>query len=528
VSATLGFAYNLGQRFSRIAAQAPDQTALVMAATEEQASYYQLEQLSNRLARELLARGLVKGDVLCLMQQKSVAGYATMLACLKLGVIFLNVDSASPEKRLDSILQTASPKLFVTDHAVSEAHGALLAQRDLETFFLHDEAFLAQLADHAHQPLSETAQVTGADPAYIMFTSGSTGVPKGVVISHANVLNFIQWGIDCYQVTREDIFTNVNPLYFDNSVFDFYTALFSGACLVAFSREITENPKELVTLVERFGCTIWFSVPSMLIYLSTMRLLSKGCWPQMRVITFGGEGFPKPELKKLYDLYSDQCRFVNVYGPTECTCICSAHEIGATDFEEMNALPTLGHLSGNFDYAILDGDLQPVPDGASGELCLMGPNVGIGYYNDPARTQEVFISDPRQGAYAQRMYRTGDQVRLDPRDGYLYFMGRKDRQIKHMGHRIELDEIEGAFNALAYVQQAAVIYVRVSSKFGHLLAYIVAEPDYRVSDEQIRDDLKRTLPQYMVPNRLHMCEFLPKNANGKVNRKQLAEHYSKG
>ena len=506
MSAAPGFVYNLGQRFSSIAALAPDQTALVIAATQERASYGELERLSNRLARELVARGLVRGDVLCLMLQKSVVGYATMLACLKLGVIYLNVDSVSPVKRLDSILQIASPKLFVTDHAVSEAHGALLSQRGLETLSLHEESFLARLADHGDQRLARTVQVTGADPAYIMFTSGSTGVPKGVVISHANVLNFIQWGIACYQVRREDIFTNVNPLYFDNSVFDFYIALFSGACLVAFSREIIDNPSELVTLVEHFGCTIWFSVPSMLIYLSALRLLNKDRWSQMRVITFGGEGFPKSELKKLYDLYSDHCRFVNVYGPTECTCICSAHEIGDTDFEEMNTLPTLGHLSGNFDYVVLDSELQPVAEGASGELCLMGPGVGIGYYNDPARTEEAFISDPRQGAYAQRMYRTGDQVRLDPKDGYLCFMGRKDRQIKHMGYRIELDEIEGAFNALAYVQQAAVVYVRISSKFGHLLAFIVAEPDHSVSDEQIRDDLKQTLPQYMVPNRLHMCE----------------------
>ena len=178
------------------------------------------------------------------------------------------------------------------------------------------------------------AAVTGGDPAYLMFTSGSTGTPKGVVISHASVLNFIDWSIAEFGIGPGDVLTNANAIYFDNSVFDVYSSLFSGATLAPIAREIAQRPDTLAARVAAAGCTVWFSVPSLLIYLTAMKQLGPQTWPTMRCLVFGGEGYPRSELRKLYGFFGQRARLVNVYGPTECTCICSAYTITEADLAE--------------------------------------------------------------------------------------------------------------------------------------------------------------------------------------------------
>jgi D-alanine--poly(phosphoribitol) ligase subunit 1 len=281
-----------------------------------------------------------------------------------------------------------------------------------------------------------------------MFTSGSTGFPKGAVMTHANVANLIDWSRETFSITTDDVLTNVNPLYFDNSVFDFYSALFNGATLTPFSKEETSDPKLLVEKVDAATCTLWFSVPSLLMFLQTMRATDGKHLRSIRRFVFGGEGYPKAKLKSLFDTYANTSEFFNVYGPTECTCICSSYRVTQSDFDDLQGLPPLGHIAANFDYLIVDG-----------ELCLLGPNVGLGYYNDPERTAQSFVQNPMNDKFIDIMYRTGDLVRLNPADGKLYIEGRKDNQIKHMGYRIELEEIEAALHCLDYVSEAAVLHM---------------------------------------------------------------------
>lgn len=513
----MSYNYNLGLSFYEVAAATPDAVALKYP-NEDNVSYDTLNRLSNRIANYFAEKGLRKGQVVAIFNDKTPYGYASMLACLKLGLIYTNLDITSPWNRLEKILFNSSPAVVCMDidnEELSAKVSALL--KDVYIVRLADEAFRSGLVRQPDGNLAATSQVTGADAAYIMFTSGSTGFPKGAVMSHQNILNFIGWGKKTFEVTSSDIFTNANPIYFDNSVFDFYISIFNNATLVPLSHNLVKQPKLLIDAINASGCTIWFSVPSLLVYLLTTRSLTSDDFPSVSRISFGGEGFPKNKLKQLFDMFGKRAKLFNVYGPTECTCICSSYIISETDFSNMNELAPLGFLSPNFDYEILPLDqINP----KLGELCLKGPCVGLGYYNDPERTQKSFIQSSAN-KYTHVMYKTGDLVE-EASNGYLYFRGRIDNQIKHMGYRIELEEIEAAFNTLSYIDEVGVIYQKLNVELGQIVACIsVNNPQINV--DEILNDIKTMLPPYMVPRIIRILPLLPKNQNGKIDRKQLKD-----
>lgn len=513
------YPYNLGMRFEDVASLHAARPALRY--VERAYSYAELFALSERLAGLLLDKGCRRGDVIAIGHQKRALSYALMLACLRLGMPYVNLDVASPVARLASILGISRPRLlFFDDPEFTGPMRELAGASGCEVVLL-EEATLPVVDEAARRRQREaTALVDGATIAYIMFTSGSTGLPKGVAVTHQNVLHFIAWGQDCFEVTDADNFANLSPMYFDNSVFDFYVGLFSGASLSPVFRDVMTRPYDLVAHVDRMGCTIWFSVPSLLIYLMTMKALRPGVLGTLRSISFGGEGYPKAELKKLHALFSPRARLVNVYGPTECTCICSAYTLSDADFEDLNGLPPLGRLNPNFDYRIVDEQEQ---DAAEGELLLIGPNVAAGYFNDAERTGAAFHTVLEAARYMKRMYRTGDLVREV--DGQLHFIGRKDNQIKHMGYRIELEEIEHALGLLPGVAQAAVVYHRSNAAYGKLVGFVAGDPG--LDEKALQAGLGQRLPDYMVPSRIVVQEHLPKNANGKVDRQQLKAQLSR-
>jgi len=357
--------------------------------------------------------------------------------------------------------------------------------------------------------------ITGTDGAYIMFTSGSTGFPKGAVMTQDNVLHFVEWGARELRVGPGDVLTNVNPIYFDNSVFDLYVSLYNGAAICPFTPEQVKDARGLVRMVDAAQCTFWFSVPSMLVYLLTMRALERGSFKHLRAIMFGGEGFAKARLKELHGLFGERVELLNAYGPTECTCICSAYPITAADFADMENLAPLGHLAPGF-YPVIDALDPAEPD--FGELLLGGSHVGSGYFNDPERTATSFVQDPTEPNYRKIVYRTGDLVQRDPQ-GRLHFKGRRDNQIKHMGYRIELEEIEAAFNALDVVQEAGVVYHRDHLGTGSIQAFVRTVD--KTEEDQLRGSLSKRLPTYMMPRRIHFMDMLPKNQSGKIDRQQL-------
>lgn len=507
----MAFISNLPIAFAEVIRAQPERTALSYPATGEKVTYAELAASAEDIAEVLHARGLRQGDVAAFFHDKSPAAYAAMLACLRLGIIYTNLDADSPWERLRKILGSCEPRLIINAFEQLPHAEALSLAGHADVLHLRQ----LPLAQASAAALPDVRGISGASPAYIMFTSGSTGMPKGAVMSHANLLLFIAWGRDRFGITNEDVLTNANPIYFDNSVFDFYTAIFSGATLAPITNAQARDARLLVKLINTANCTVWFSVPSLLVYLLTTRALGAADFPSIRKIIFGGEGFPKPKLKQLFTLLGHRCDLENVYGPTECTCICSAHTITSADFEDMQNLATLGPLAQNFDHEILPLDES---DPHFGELFLRGPQVGLGYYRDPERTVRAFVQNPRHQDYADIGYRTGDLVRRDER-GWFHFKGRADFQIKHMGYRIELEEIEAALSTLPGVRECAVIYQRLGDGMGQILGY-TAMPE-SVPSEALVQQVAAIVPPYMVPRRITVLDTLPKNANGKIDRVAL-------
>jgi len=514
----LSYVHNLGIAFENVAKQYSDSTAIRFC-DGQSLTYQELNSYSNQLARYLHKLEIKRGDVVCIAGDKTISTFSCMLACLKLGVAYSILDPESPAKRLGKIFSKCDPRVVL-------ANNELLSSlrddgvRDEIVLLDNDWEYLgAEIGGNPPDILPLTSGVTGENPAYIMFTSGSTGFPKGAMMTHNNVMNFIAWAVRDFEITPQDVFTNVNPLYFDNAVFDFYVALFSGATLVPFSKNMVRHPGQLVEKINELGCTSWFSVPSMLLFLMSTKALNRDSFASIKRVIFGGEGYPKSKLKDLYNLYSDKIKFFNVSGPTECTCICSLYEVTAEDFTDLQGFPPIGRIIDNFSYLIVDANNKPVPEGERGELCLIGPNVGRGYYNDPDRTALGFIQNPQNTKYREIIYKTGDIVSYNAEDGKIYIFGRADNQVKHMGYRIELEEIENGLCCLPYVSQAAVVH---GYKGG--LSQIVAVVQVREDtlEKQIRSDLKSILPGYMIPTVFQLGRGeLPKNQNDKLNRRAI-------
>jgi D-alanine--poly(phosphoribitol) ligase subunit 1 len=512
----MSYQYNLGIQFYEIAKEHGNKTALKYPGGLC-VDYSSLNELSNQIGAFLTLNGIQRGDVVAIFNEKSIRAYSLMLGCLKRGIIYTNLDVSSPWPRLEKIIKACQPKAVFFDRqekAVFEEFQKSF--RHVLLFNLSDSTLHEKLSLIDKNNLTESFEVHGGEAAYIMFTSGSTGFPKGAVMSHNNVLNFIQWGKQTFSITSNDIFTNANPIYFDNSVFDFYTSLYNGATLVPLSHELVKNANQLVKAINDSQCTIWFSVPSLLVYLLTTKALSKNDFQHIKRISFGGEGFPKNKLKQLYDLFNDRITLFNVYGPTECTCICSSYAITASDFENMNELAPLGNIAPNFGYEILPFENT---NNNFGELALTGPCVGLGYFNDMERTTQSFVQNPNR-RFNQIMYKTGDVVEKT-KNGHLYFKGRIDNQIKHMGYRIELEEVEAAFSTLDYIDEVGVIYEKINAELGQIKAFVSVSEKGTVKS-RILIDIKKLLPPYMIPRIINILDELPKNANGKIDRKQLA------
>ncbi|HEX7023152.1 MAG TPA: amino acid adenylation domain-containing protein, partial [Trueperaceae bacterium] len=503
----------------------PEATALVMG--EERMTYGELESTSNRLARLLVGTGVRRGDRVCLFVPKSPAAIVGMLSVLKADAVYVPIDISSPAPRVRRMMEAAQPRLLLATRPATGLIDEVLAGQaarpmvaSLEVGSLCGASFRSafSLADAAAHPDEAPPRVnTETDPAHLLFTSGSTGTPKGVVITHANVRHFVDWAACHFETQPSDRISGHPPLYFDLSTFDIYGTLSAGAQLHLVPPELNLLPNKLAAFIREHELTQWFSVPSTLTQMVKFGAVRD--FPSLRRLLWCGEPMPTPTLMALMDKLP-HVRFTNLYGPTEATIASSYYDVPKRPASELEPIP-IGRACAGEELLVLDEELAPVPPGEVGHLYIGGVGLSPGYWQDEAKTGAAFLPDPRDPSGSARIYRTGDLGRQDEA-GLFYCLGRLDSQIKSRGYRIELGEIEAAVSSLTGLRECAVVGVRVGGFEGTAICCAYA-PSQGCAPEpaSLRGQLAELLPRYMLPNHWMSYEVLPKNPNGKIDRKKL-------
>jgi amino acid adenylation domain-containing protein len=359
--------------------------------------------------------------------------------------------------------------------------------------------------------------ITEQDLAYILYTSGSTGVPKGIVHTHRSGLSFAAWAADAYGVQHSDRLSNHAPLHFDLSTFDLFASAIAGATTVVLPEATTRLPASLSKLMADERLTIWYSVPYALIQLLQRGGLGARDLSTLRWVLFAGEPFPTKHLRQLMAALP-QARFSNLYGPTE-TNVCTYFHVPPLPADSDEPIP-IGRPCANVEALVVDAADQPVSAGQTGELLIRGPVVMRGYWGQPEKTNRGFYRRSAFSQFDDVFYRTGDLVQQLP-DGNFKYLGRKDRQIKTRGYRVELDEIEVALLAHADVDEAAVFAVPDGQGSNRIEACVILKPGVVLTPAQLVEYLARRLPPYAVPAQLSVADDFPRTTTGKIDRRSL-------
>lgn len=521
----------LHQLVTRQAERRPDAVALVM--HEERMTYAALEQHANRLARLLKETGCRKDDRVGLLVPKSPAAVVSMLGILKVGCVYVPIDPASPAARVAKILDACEPRVVLAAGGVMPLLDELLTDdryASIRVGWMGTEppgdghtapAFTwDDLAGYDARPVDTVT--APEDTAHILFTSGSTGTPKGVVITHANVLHFVDWGTRYFGMGPSDRVSCHSPLHFDLSTFDIYGALSAGAALYLVPPELNLLPNKLADFIRDAELTQWFSVPSVLNYMAKFDVVAINDFPALKRLLWCGEVFPTPAL--IYWMQRlPHVAFTNLYGPTEATIASSYYTVPRCPADEKDPVP-IGRACVGEELMVLDEALRPVAPGETGDLYIRGAGLSPGYWRDPEKTASVFLRNPKDPN--DRLYKTGDLAKTGE-DGLIYYLGRADSQIKSRGYRIELGEIETALHALNLLRECAVVAIETDGFEGAVICCAYAPgPDAEITPRLLRKHLSRALPSYMLPSRWMALERLPKNANGKIDRRALKARFA--
>lgn len=486
-------------------------------------TYRELEECSNQLAHLLRLRGVEKGDRVGLLFPKCVESIVSMLGVLKAGGVYVPLDPQAPADRVSYIIANCGIRILITN----AERRAMLGHKALSTIEHsilvdgtdndRDAIAWTQLAEFpaTHAPAVSTVET---DLAYILYTSGSTGHPKGVMITHRNALTFVEWCAEEFRVRSDDRLSNHAPLHFDLSVFDIYNALKAGATVYLVTEDLAPFPTSLAEFIEKQEITIWYSVPSALTLLLLHGRLTPEQLKSLRIILFAGEAFPIKYARKLAE-FSRTSDLYNLYGPTE-TNVCTYYKVERERLATLEKLP-IGIACANTECFAVTPEGQIAKPGELAELYVRGPSVTCGYWADPEESKKVVVPNDSQGNFDQKIYRTGDLVTVGE-DGNYYFQGRRDSMIKSRGYRIELDEIESALLSHPGVREACVLPVPDEIIGNRIRAIVTLHIAGSLGTLELQQYCAARLPRYMVPELIDLCGELPKTSTGKIDRVKLA------
>lgn len=499
---------NLLEYLENTVPQVPDKVAFSNGVRN--ITFSQVYDYSRAIGSAIHNMGLYAKPVVVFME-KSPEAVCAFFGAVYAGCFYVPIDEEMPAHRIELIFQSLKPEIVICD----EATKPLAEKMNCSGICLFSELIKTDIDRPALDVIREKA--IDCDPVYIVFTSGSTGVPKGVCACHRSVIDYIENLCSVLKVSRKTVFGNQSPLYFDACLKELYPTLKYGATTYLVPKALFMQPIQLVEFLNEHKINTVCWVVSALTVISGLGALREVKPKYLSTVAFGSEVFPIKQFK-LWREALPKARFINLYGPTEATGMSCYYEVDR-DFELDEVIP-IGRPFKNTGLILLADDGKEAKEGEPGEILIRGTPLTLGYYNDPERTAEAFIQNPLNSAYPEPVYRTGDIARRNSR-GELEFISRRDYQIKHMGHRIELGEIELIADSLDDVANACCIFDDAKKK---LVLFFTGGAE----SAALAAFIKQKLPRYMTPNRIIKLEQMPYTPNGKLNRKQLKEDYLAG
>lgn len=503
---------NVLEYLAKTLEQYRDKTAIIDG--DRQLTFGELEQCAHRICVGIRSKSADIRTPIAVFLPKSMDSLVSFVGILYSGNIYVPLDIKSPAGRIQSIMENLGQPLVIT----AQEYREFLLGSGVDEARLIDigQAYDTALTFDAEVIPAYSETVIDTDPIYVIYTSGSTGIPKGVTVCHRGVIDYIDWAVDCFDITSAEIIGSQAPFYFDNSTLDIYLCLAKGATLVLIPEQNFAFPLKLMEYVAEKNINFIFWVPSVMINIANTRALDNIKMDCLKKVLFAGEVMPNRHLNYWRNQLPESL-FANLYGPTEITVDCTYY-IVEKKFEDDDKLP-IGFPCRNTDVLILTEENRPAAAGEQGELCVRGSSLALGYWNNWEKSDAAFTQNPLNPNYFDRIYRTGDFVYLNE-EGEIIFVGRRDAQIKHMGYRIELGEIETALLSMAGIDNSCVLYNKEKQEIT-----MFYEGDDELTKAAIRKRLVEMLPKYMVPTKIHKLDHLPMNKNGKIDRPLLMKEY---
>lgn len=439
---------------------------------------------------------------------KSIESVYADLGIIYSANFYMNLDIKTPAERLKNIIDLISPSAIITNNQNLQNISSILPA-DIQVINL-DEMDFDETPDRAIL-LSKIAKLIDTDPLCIINTSGSTGTPKGVILNHKSFFDFTEWALDTFKFSENEIIGSLSPLVFDIYSFELCMLMAKACTIVIIPEQLSAFPASILKLLEQHKVTFLFWVPTIMVNIANMDLLSSIDLPSLKTVWFAGEVFPTKQFN-YWHTKLPHTLFANLYGPIEITLDCTYFIVNREILDE-EPIP-IGYPCRNTDILILDDDNHLVLEkGIEGELCVRGTSLAMGYYNNPEKTSIAFVQNPLNNSYPEIIYRTGDIVYINNR-GEIVFKGRKDTLIKHLGYRTELGEIEHIIiNKLKLVKNGCVVY-----NFAQKEITLFYESDREITPAEFRKKIGKELPKYMLPTVYYRLKELQRNTNGKIDR----------
>ena len=524
--------YLLQQLLTLSADRYPNKEAVVY--KKDKMTFQYLERISNQLAYILRECGVNRGDRVGIYLNKSIESVVAIFAILKAGAAYVPLDPSVPIKRVSYIIDDCGMKVLIGTHKKIANLGHVLPHSSSIQYLIITEEGVPLGKDDLPSakvvfwnevlkfPLNSPLDVLSIeeDLAYILYTSGSTGEPKGVMISHKASLSFVNWAYGCFQVQATDRVSNQAPLHFDLSIFDIFTTIKAGATVILVPEELSVFPVNLANFIEEQKVTIWYSVPSVLTQLVLYGNLERHQFSHLNKILFAGEMLPVKYLRQLKNLIP-LAEYYNLYGPTE-TNVCTFYQVKDIPSDRVEPFP-IGRACANSEVFAVNDRNEIAARGEVGELYVRGPSLMKGYWGMLEKSRDVLVPHPAH-PWEEKVYRTGDLVKQD-QDGNYLFLGRRDNMIKSRGYRIELGEIETVLYRHPGVEETAVIAIP-DEEIGNVIKAVVVTRDAgEVAKRELESFCSEHIPKYMIPGIIEIRASLPKTSTGKLDKTFLLKEH---